>query len=289
LEHGHRPVGLLRGELDWIVMKALEKDRNRRYETANGLATDVQHYLADEPVLACPPSVGYRLRKFVRRNRGPVLAALLVIVALVGGVAGTTWEMVRATHAEAKAVSEARQKETALTESRQSEREAKDKLWLSHYEQARARRFSRQMGQRTESLDALVRAAAIRQDERLRDEAIAAMALPDIRIGLTWHAWPPGHHGWAIDAQYQLFARFSDQGVISVVSLPDIREIQTINATRGQPELLFLSGAGLGAGRAGRHAALRGGDWLVSLGLSAIAAACDGGSRGVRGRSARRR
>ena len=53
---------LVRGELDWIVMKCLEKDRNRRYETANGFAMDVQRYLADEPVQACPPSARYRLR-----------------------------------------------------------------------------------------------------------------------------------------------------------------------------------------------------------------------------------
>src|SRR5438045_2018803 len=76
---------LVRGELDWIVMKALEKDRNRRYETANGLAMDLQRYLADEPVVACPPSRAYRLRKFARRNKGPVLAASLVVLALVGG------------------------------------------------------------------------------------------------------------------------------------------------------------------------------------------------------------
>ena len=61
--------GLVRGELDWIVMKALEKDRDRRYETANGLAADVERYLDDEPVEACPPSAGYRLRKFARRNK----------------------------------------------------------------------------------------------------------------------------------------------------------------------------------------------------------------------------
>src|SRR6185312_12663083 len=61
---------LIKGDFDWIVMKALEKDRNRRYDTANGLAMDVGRYLADEPVLACPPSVRYRLRKFVRRNKG---------------------------------------------------------------------------------------------------------------------------------------------------------------------------------------------------------------------------
>ena len=87
---------LVRGELDWIVMKTLEKDRNRRYETANGFAADVQRYLADEPVQACPPSAGYRLRKFARRNRGPVSAAGVVLLALIGGVVGTTLGLVRA-------------------------------------------------------------------------------------------------------------------------------------------------------------------------------------------------
>ncbi len=88
---------LVKGELDWIVMKTLEKDRNRRYETANGFAMDVQRYLADEPVLACPPSAGYRLRKFVWRNKRPVLAGLLVVVVLVAGVIGTAWQAIRAT------------------------------------------------------------------------------------------------------------------------------------------------------------------------------------------------
>ena len=91
-----RLSGLLRGELDWIVMKALEKDRNRRYETANGLAMDVQRYLADEPVQACPPSTWYRLKKFVRRNKGPVIAAVMVTAALIAGVVGTSIGMVRA-------------------------------------------------------------------------------------------------------------------------------------------------------------------------------------------------
>jgi WD40 repeat protein/serine/threonine protein kinase len=75
-----RLTRLVRGELDWIVMKALEKDRNRRYETANGLAMDVQRHLADEPVQAGPPSVRYRLWKFARKNRR------LVITAIVAGV-----------------------------------------------------------------------------------------------------------------------------------------------------------------------------------------------------------
>jgi tetratricopeptide (TPR) repeat protein/serine/threonine protein kinase len=80
----------LRGELDWIVMKALEKDRRRRYETANGLAADVLRHLTDQPVEACPPSGWYRLRKTIRRNRATlsVLALAVLIFALVAGGAG---------------------------------------------------------------------------------------------------------------------------------------------------------------------------------------------------------
>src|SRR5688572_4685311 len=87
---------LVRGELDWIVMKCLEKDRNRRYETANGFAMDVQRYLADEPVQACPPSRWYRLRKFARRNKGPVLAASLLALTLIAGIVGTTVGLLQA-------------------------------------------------------------------------------------------------------------------------------------------------------------------------------------------------
>jgi tetratricopeptide (TPR) repeat protein len=94
---------LMRGELDWIVMKALEKDRNRRYETANAFAADVQCYLQDEPVRACPPSAGYRLRKFMRRNKGPVLAGMLLMLTLIMGVVGTTIGLLRAQDERAKA------------------------------------------------------------------------------------------------------------------------------------------------------------------------------------------
>ena len=85
-----------RGELDWIAMKALEKDRTRRYETANGFAADVQRYLTGEPVLAHPPSAGYRLKKFVRRHKGQVIAASLILLALIGGAIGTTYGVIEA-------------------------------------------------------------------------------------------------------------------------------------------------------------------------------------------------
>jgi eukaryotic-like serine/threonine-protein kinase len=135
-----RLTALVRGELDWVVMKCLEKDRNRRYETANGLARDVERYLADEPVQACPPSAGYRLRKFVRRNKGPVLAASLVLLALVGGIVGTGMGLVQAKLAEAKARTEADQKEAEKKRAVHAEREAKAQAeitrevnWFLHY------------------------------------------------------------------------------------------------------------------------------------------------------------
>jgi tetratricopeptide (TPR) repeat protein len=105
-------TALVRGELDWIVMKCLEKERGRRYETANGLARDVERYLADEVVEARRPSVGYRLRKFVRRNKGRVLAATALVLTLLAGVAAVLTveaqaERERAAEAADRAVREA--------------------------------------------------------------------------------------------------------------------------------------------------------------------------------------
>ncbi|MFI5459670.1 MAG: tetratricopeptide repeat protein [Isosphaerales bacterium] len=91
-----RLAKLLQGELDWVVMKALEKDRARRYNTANGFARDIQRYLADEVVEARLPSRGYRLKKFVKRNKGQVIAASLVLITLLAGIVGTTFGMIRA-------------------------------------------------------------------------------------------------------------------------------------------------------------------------------------------------
>jgi non-specific serine/threonine protein kinase/serine/threonine-protein kinase len=81
---------LLRGDLDWITMKALEKDRTRRYGTASQLADDIGRYLSSQPVMAGPPSASYRIRKFVTRNRGPVAAAALVLLALVAGLVSSS-------------------------------------------------------------------------------------------------------------------------------------------------------------------------------------------------------
>jgi serine/threonine protein kinase/tetratricopeptide (TPR) repeat protein len=97
---------LFRGELDWIVMKALEKDRARRYESASAFAADVLRYLHDEPVEACPPSAGYRARKFLRRHRRSVAAVAVVFLALVVGATVSTRQAIRATLAEGTAQQE---------------------------------------------------------------------------------------------------------------------------------------------------------------------------------------
>jgi serine/threonine protein kinase/tetratricopeptide (TPR) repeat protein len=138
--------GLMRGELDWIVMKALEKDRNRRYETANGFARDVQRYLYDEPIEARPASALYRLRKFLVRNKGSVAAAALLFLSLVGGIVGTTMGMFAARDAEAR-------------EARRAEGEKSAKLQAAaNYEQAKrnlafAKKGNQILGSVFQSLD----------------------------------------------------------------------------------------------------------------------------------------
>ena len=108
---------LMRGELDWIVMKALEKDRNRRYETANGMALDIQRYLDDAPVEACPPSARYRATKFIGRHRRAVAAGTALLLMLLFGIAGTTLGLFRAERATRDAIAarveEQRQREIA--------------------------------------------------------------------------------------------------------------------------------------------------------------------------------
>jgi len=188
---------LVRGELDWIVMKALEKDRNRRYETAAGLAADVRRYLADEPVQACPPSAGYRLRKFVRRNRGPVLAVSLLILALVGGVVGTTWGMVRATDAEAGLAANnvtitAEQKHTKDALGR--EQRAKDDLiQMLYYQRVGAAAYARDRSRNGLAEELLEQCRELRGWEwhyvkRLPFSPILKLPHDDVVSGVAWSA-----------------------------------------------------------------------------------------------------
>jgi len=103
----------LKGDLDWIVMKCLEKDRTRRYETANGVAADLKRHLNNEPVVARPPSAAYRFQKAFRRNKLVFTAGVAVAAALLLGIIGSTWQSVRATHAKRDALSARQQAEAS--------------------------------------------------------------------------------------------------------------------------------------------------------------------------------
>jgi tetratricopeptide (TPR) repeat protein len=111
---------VVRGDLDWIVMKCLEKNRSRRYETANSLALDIERHLTHEPVEAGPPSRLYRTRKFIRRHRAGTIGAALVSLAILLGLGGTTWGILWALDERDQANQHAQRADREATEARQS-------------------------------------------------------------------------------------------------------------------------------------------------------------------------
>jgi eukaryotic-like serine/threonine-protein kinase len=115
---------IMKGELDWVLLKALEKERIRRYDTAIALAQDIQRYLADEVVEARPPGAGYRMNKFVRRHKGQVVAASLLLVALLAGIMGTSFGLVEARKQEREARRLERLARSAEQDARHNEGEA---------------------------------------------------------------------------------------------------------------------------------------------------------------------
>jgi tetratricopeptide (TPR) repeat protein/serine/threonine protein kinase len=123
--------GQMRGELDWIVMKALEKDRSRRYETANAFAADVLRYLSDEPVQACPPSAWYRFRKYARRNRVVLTTTAVVVAALLVGTGVSAWWAVQATQAwtnETQARAKERNTQTVLDQEQKEKDQQRSRI-----------------------------------------------------------------------------------------------------------------------------------------------------------------
>jgi serine/threonine protein kinase/WD40 repeat protein/tetratricopeptide (TPR) repeat protein len=176
---------LVRGELDWIVMKCLDKDRNRRYETANGLARDIERYLADEPVQAGPPSARYRLRKFVRRNRGflaPLALVGVMLLAAVGAVVVYAFQQ-RQLAREHKDLADDRER---LAEAKEEARQqANAELHDVLLRDAGALRLARQPGYRTRVWQNLRQAIALqvpnRSPDAIRAEVLACLGDP---IGL---------------------------------------------------------------------------------------------------------
>jgi serine/threonine protein kinase/Tol biopolymer transport system component len=187
---------VLRGELDWVVMKALEKDRNRRYESASAFAADVQHYLDDEPVQACPPSRGYWLRKALRKHRAAALTAAAFVGLLL---AGTTVSAYFAVQADARAHEADGHAAAALRE----QRRAVERLYVSDMRLAQRAWEERQIGWLLELLDGQ------------RPQRTGGI---DLR-GFEWHYW------WRLSHQALLTLRGHTGPVLSVAYSPNGRQI----------------------------------------------------------------
>ena len=198
-------IKLVRTDLDWIAMKALEKDRNRRYETANGLASDLQRHLHDEPIVARPPSTVYRLHKFTRKHRRLVATAAafagLLACATVLSTALALWAI----------------RERGRAESAKSE--ISGALRAAYLAQARATRLSDRPGRRFDALMAISNAAAIKPALDLRNEAIAAMSLMDVRLIRSLS--PPEGHRLEVDPARSLYA---------VIDLPHKVELRDLSS-----------------------------------------------------------
>jgi tetratricopeptide (TPR) repeat protein/WD40 repeat protein len=254
---------LFRGELDWIVMKALEKDRNRRYETANGLAMDVQRYLHDEPVLACPPSVSYQLRKFGRKHGKlftTMAAFALLLITLAAVASGSAWRLSDEQEATAQ----------QLRETRKAEDQAKRDLYRSLVAQARANRLSRRTGRRVDSLEILAEATRLAKELQLpeddflelRNETIACLSLVDLRVARTWEGRPAGTVYVDFDANLESYVRVDPlENVASVCRVADDSEVCRITDFGQSKELWpYLSPDGRFLGvEDGRSVGLKGG------------------------------
>ncbi len=231
---------LVRGELDWIVMKTLEKDRNRRYETAKDFAADVQRYLADEPVQACPPSAGYRFRKFARRNKRVLATVGLVAMALVAGTVVSAWQAIRATEAEGLA-------HTRLQAESEAQNATREQLRLTEQAemQASAQALSLVGGTGAGQPAEPAGRPAVqeprgpgggRQDGpdmnlpekdllELRNETIACLALPDLRVAREWNGGRSGNGRVDFDGTLEHYACADQQGSCSIRRSSDGTEI----------------------------------------------------------------
>ncbi len=191
---------LLSGDLDWIVMKALEKDPNRRYSSPGSFADDVERYLRGEAILARPPSTAYRIAKFGARHRGAVVAAVAVAVSLLGGTALATWQAMRARQAERQAISARDDAAEQLRQAKRSEARASAVLKFFQDKVLSAARPKGQEGGL--SRDATVREALDRAEPEIAT-AFAGEPLVEasIRNTLGVSYWYLGDHQRALQQQ----------------------------------------------------------------------------------------
>src|SRR2546421_115114 len=211
-------------DLETICLKCLNKEPHRRYRSAQGLAEDLQHWLADEPILARPSGRAAKCWRWCRRK--PVVATLGagVLVLLLAVTIGSPIALYRINRERQRA------ERNAANESLQRQR-ADQELWKSYLAQARANRWSGRAGRRFESLAVLKKAAEIRPSLELRNEAIACMALPDLRIARQWEVSQPAQISATFDSRLDQYVRLdASQGVISVHRTADDAELMATSS-----------------------------------------------------------
>ncbi len=203
-------VNQLRGDLDWIVMKCLEKDRTRRYDTANGVAADLKRHLDNEPVTARPPSTAYRLQKLVRRNKLAFAAGAVITASLVIGIAASVWQAVRATRAEREQTHLREVAEAAERTVAEQRDLAQNRLLESLISEAQSIRQARRVGYRREVNDRIRQALAIPSSqqhiESLRAEASQCLGDPMGMVPLDMDSLPATLVCAALDATGSLLA-----------------------------------------------------------------------------------
>ncbi len=200
----HRLSCSLQRELDWVVMKAIDKDRTRRYDSPNTLAADVQRYLSDEPVLACPPSFSYQLGKFGRRNSKLIATVAVVILALFAGSAMAMWQAVVANRERIRANETAARMTEESYRAAENARLAEEKAKLADQQRLRAEAAEFEQRRQTERSENLLYASAIRlafrhqqsgdhvQTQQLLDAWLPQPERRDLR-GLEWQLLKKNH------------------------------------------------------------------------------------------------
>lgn len=252
-------IKTVRGELDWLVMKALEKDRARRYDTAISLAEDIGRYLGGQPIHAAPPSTAYRVRKFIRQHRHAVTAAAAVLTLLTAGILGTSWGLVREKAAKEEATQQAKiaEQERTRAEAQRIEAEslrikAEERSTDLQYQSYRltldAARNAAEAGQTLAALKHLnscpvdMRGIEWREVMAFADDALGAVEIPkDANIIATA---PDGTHAILkkVDAKLGSFMlwRANDGVVVAKIEIPDVvEELDADIANRGS-RLAFL-------------------------------------------------
>ncbi|MGH7173638.1 MAG: protein kinase domain-containing protein, partial [Gemmataceae bacterium] len=205
-------------DLETICLQCLAKEPHKRYASARDLADDLARFRAGKPIQARPVHVLERGWRWCRRN--PVPAVLLACVALLlvviaAGASLAAWRLER-------------ERDRAVAHEHaadQAEEQAKEQLWNALLSQARANRWSSRVGRNFDSLDVLAQAAALRPSLELRNEAIACMALPDLRLAREWDYGIPRRYGLAFDAELERYAFSDEQGTISIRRFADNREL----------------------------------------------------------------